>query len=172
MPNLTKLDETIDQLEKQANEFSQHSKVLSKVSELTVKIEKSITQITEGNHNFEGIKNELHNSLKSLNTEVASLKKQNETQIEELISSNKKMIRDLDENILSKLNRFNSDIQITIREEGTQIQRSNELLFKESILNLEKSFTEKMIKQQKTQLIVVIITALTIIGSIILSKLF
>ena len=172
MPNLTKLDETIDQLEKQANGFSQHSKVLSKVSELTVKIEKSITQITEGNQNFEGIKKDLQNSLKSLNSEVVSLKKQNETQIQELISTNKRMIRELDENISSRLSRFSSDIQISIREEGTQIQRSIELLFKESILNLEKSFTEKMIKQQKTQLIVVIITALTIIGSIILSKLF
>jgi len=171
MPNLTKLDETIDQLEKQANEFNQHSKVLAKVSEMTMKIEKSITQITEGNQNFEGIKKDLQNSLKSLSTEVGLLKKQNETQVDDLISSNKKMIRDLDENVVSKLNRFSSDIQITIREEGTQIQRSNELLFKESILNLEKSFTEKMIKQQKAQLIVLLITTITIIGSIILSKL-
>lgn len=172
MPNLTKLDETIDQLEKQANEFNQHSKVLAKVSEMTVKIEKSITQITEGNQNFEGIKKELQNSLKSLSTEVARLKKQNETQIDELLSANKKMIRDLDENIMSKLNRFSSDIQITIREEGTQIQRLNELLFKESIINLEKNMSEKHIKSQRLQLLMIIISLLVIVSSIFLSKLF
>ena len=172
MPNLTKLDETIDQLEKQANEFSQHSKVLSKVSELTVKIEKSITQITEGNQNFEGIKKDLQNSLKSLNTEVALLKKQNESQIEELISVNKRMIRELDENIVSKLSRFSSDIQISIREEGTQIQRSIELLFKESILDLEKNITAKIKKAQRLQIPLIIFVILLILSSIFLPKIF
>lgn len=172
MPNLTKLDETIDQLEKQANEFSQHSKVLSKVSELTVKIEKSITQITEGNQNFEGIKKDLQNSLKSLNSEVVSLKKQNETQIEELISTNKRMIRDLSENIISQISRFSSDIQISIREEGTQIQRSIELLFKERIIDLEKNITEKIKKQQRIQLLVTILSAIIIIGSLFAARYF
>ena len=172
MPNLTKLDETIDQLEKQANEFSQHSKVLSKVSELTVKIEKSITQITEGNQNFEGIKKDLQNSLKSLNSEVVSLKKQNETQIEELISTNKRMIRDLSENIISQISRFSSDIQISIREEGTQIQRSIELLFKERIIDLEKNITEKIKKQQRIRLLVTILSAIIIIGSLFAARYF
>ena len=170
MPNLTKLDETIDQLEKQANEFSQHSKVLSKVSELTVKIEKSITQITEGNQNFEGIKKDLQNSLKSLNSEVVSLKKQNETQIEELISTNKRMIRELDENISSRLSRFSSDIQISIREEGTQIQRSIELLFKESILDLEKNMSEKLIKVNRLLILMIIISTTVIVASLFLIK--
>jgi len=171
MPNLNKLDETINQLEMQADDFKQHSKVLSKISELTGSLEKSFSEISTSNKNFATVKNELLELIQTLKTELVQLKKQEELRMDELIASSKKSVRDLDDSLTSKLDRFNSDIQLTIRNEGTQIQRAIELLFRESILNLEKIIAEKITKQQRIQLIAIIISTMIIIGSFFIMRL-
>ena len=63
MPNLSKLDETIDQLEKQAEMLKQNNKVLAKVSDLSTSIEKGVNELNIGNKNFEGTKKEIQKIL-------------------------------------------------------------------------------------------------------------
>jgi uncharacterized phage infection (PIP) family protein YhgE len=124
MPNLAKLDETIDQLEKQADMLKQNNKVLGKVAELATDIEKGVAELTAGNSNFEGTKKELLKSLETLGNEVLNIEKQNEKHIESLLTSNKTLLRDLESSTASRLERFSSDIQVTIRQERTQLQES------------------------------------------------
>lgn len=124
MPNLSKLDETIDQLEKQAEMLKQNNKVLAKVSELSTAIEKGVNELTIGNKNFDGTKKDIQTSLKSLNDSVGNLEKQNEKHIDSLITSNKKFLREFEDTVSSKLERFSSDIQVSIRQERTQLQEA------------------------------------------------
>jgi|GEM_PF-1173452 len=124
MTNLSKLDETVDQLEKQAEILKQNNKVLTKVSELSEAIEKGVSELSVGNKNFEGTKKDIQNSLKSLNDSVSNLEKSNEKHIDLLISSNKKFLREFEDTVSSKLERFNSDIQVTIQRERTQLQET------------------------------------------------
>lgn len=113
MTNLSKLDETVDQLEKQAEMLKQNNRVLAKVSELSSVIEKGVNELAEGNKNFEGTKKDIQGSIKSLNENI-----------EVLITSNKKFLREFEDAVSSKLERFSSDIQVTIRQERSQLQES------------------------------------------------
>ncbi|MEO8769604.1 MAG: hypothetical protein ABI402_05950 [Ferruginibacter sp.] len=124
MPNFSKLDETIDQLEKQAEMLKQNNKVLARVSELSTIIEKGVNELSIGNKNFDGTKKDIQASLKSLNDSVGNLEKQNEKHIEALITSNKKNLREFEDTVSSKLERFSSDIQVSIRQERTQLQEA------------------------------------------------
>jgi hypothetical protein len=122
MTNLSKLDETVDQLEKQAELLKQSNKVLAKIGELSTVIEKSVSELTIANENFVTTKKEIVTSLESLNDSVSTLEKQNEKHIDALVTANKKFIRELSDEISSKLERFSSDIQVSIRQERAHLQ--------------------------------------------------
>jgi uncharacterized phage infection (PIP) family protein YhgE len=124
MANLSKLDETIDQLEKQAQMLKQNNGVLAKVSELAKSIEKGVAELSTGNDNFEVTKKDVQNSLKSLNDSVTNLEKENERHIDSIITANKKYLTELEEIVSSKIKRFSSDIEVTIRQERSQLQES------------------------------------------------
>ena len=81
MANLTKLDETISDLEKQAEMLKQNNKVLAKVADLSNQIDKGVNELVQGNKNFDTVKTEIHKSLTSLNNEVTNIEKQNEKHI-------------------------------------------------------------------------------------------
>lgn len=124
MPNLSKLDETIGQLEKQAELLKQNNNVLTKVSELAKSIEKGVAELSIGNSNFDGTKKDIQNSLKSLNDSISSLEKENEKHIDSIVTANKKYLNEMDELVSSKIKRFSSDIEVTIRQERSQLQES------------------------------------------------
>jgi len=124
MPNLSKLDETIGQLEKEAEMLKHNNHVLAKVSELSTVIEKGVYELSLGNKNFEETKKDVQNSIKSLNDSLGNLHRENEKHIDTIVSSNKKYLRELEELIASKLTRFSSDIEVTIRQERSQLQES------------------------------------------------
>ena len=124
MPNLSKLDETIGQLEKQAEMLKQNNNVLAKVSELAKSIEKGVVELSVGNKNFDGTKKDIQNSLKSLNDSVSNLEKENEKHIDSIITANKKYLSELEEIVSSKIKRFSSDIEVSIRQERSQLQES------------------------------------------------
>lgn len=166
MPNLSKLDETIDQLEKQADMLKQNNKVLAKVSELSTAIEKGVSELSIGNKNFDGTKKDIQTSLKSLNDSVGNLEKQNAEHIDSLLTSNKKFLREFEDTVSSKLERFSSDIQVSIRQERTQLQEALQTNIANQFNNLESKQKElfaaqtKQLSLLKILLIVVIVLCL------------
>lgn len=163
MANLTKLDETISDLEKQAEMLKQNNKVLAKVADLSNQIDKGVNELVQGNKNFDTVKTEIHKSLTSLNNEVTNIEKQNEKLIETILNSNKKFLREFEETVSSKIERFSSDIQVTIRQERTQLQESLQNNITNQFNNLESKQKElfnqqtKQIFLLKTLLIVTIV---------------
>lgn len=177
MANLSKLDETIDQLEKQAEILKQNNNVLAKVSELSTTIEKGVSELSIGNKNFEGTKRDIQTSLKSLNDSVSNLEKQNEKLIDQLLSSNKKYLREFEDSVTSKLARFSSDIQVSIRQERTQLQETLQNNITSQFNTLEEKQKDlfkaqaKQISIIKILLIVVIVLSLGIATMLIIKYL-
>lgn len=163
MPNLSKLDETIDQLEKQAEMLKQNNKVLAKVSELSTAIEKGVNELSIGNKNFDGTKKDIQTSLKSLNDSVGNLEKENEKHIDSLITSNKINLRELEDTVSSKLERFSSDIQVSIRQERTQLQEALQNNITNQFNNLESKQKDLFAAQTK-QISLLKILLIVIIG--------
>ena len=153
MANLNKLDETISDLEKQAEMLKQNNKVLAKVADLSSQIDLGVNALVQGNENFDTIKTEIHNSLTSLNNEVTNIEKQNEKHIDTILNSNKKFLREFEETVTSKIERFSSDIQVTIRQERTQLQESLQNNIKNQFDNLE-SKQKELFNQQIQQMLV------------------
>lgn len=163
MPNLSKLDETIDQLEKQAEMLTQNNKVLAKVSQLSTAIEKGVNELSIGNKNFDGTKKDIQTSLKSLNDSVGNLEKQNEKHVESLITSNKKNLREFEDTVSSKLERFSSDIQVSIRQERTQLQEALQNNITSQFNNLE-SKQKDLFEAQAKQISLLKILLIVVIG--------
>lgn len=163
MLNLSKLDETIDQLEKQAEMLKQNNKVLAKVSELSTAIEKGVNELSIGNENFEGTKKDIQSSLKSLIDSVENLEKQNEKHIDSLIASNKKNLREFEDTVSSKLERFSSDVQVSIRQERTQLQEAIQNNITSQFNNLESKQMDWFAAQAK-QISLLKILLVVIIG--------
>ncbi len=163
MANLNKLDETISDLEKQAEMLKQNNKVLAKVADLSNQIDKGVNELVQGNKNFDTVKTEIQKSLTSLNNEVTNIEKQNEKHIETILNSNKKFLREFEETVSSKIERFSSDIQVAIRQERTQLQESLQNNITNQFNNLESKQKElfnqqtKQISLIKTLLIVTIV---------------
>jgi hypothetical protein len=137
MPNLSKLDETIDQFEKQTEMLKQNNKVLAKVSELATAIQKGVTELDLGNKTIDETKKDIQNTLKSLNALIDNLERQNDKHIESIITSNKKYIRELEDTVSSKLERFSSDIQVSNRQEKIQLQEALQNNISNQFNNLE-----------------------------------
>lgn len=166
MANLSKLDETVTQLEIQAEVLKQNNKVLSKVSELSSAIEKGVSELSLGNKNFDETKTNIQNTLKSLNDSVSNLEKSNEKNIDLLVTSNKKFLREFEDTITSKLGRFSSDIQVTIRQERTQLQESLQNNITSQFNNLESKQKELFLSQAKQiavlKVLLIVVTVVSI----------
>lgn len=175
MTNLKKLDETISDLEKQAEMLKQNNKVLTKVADLSNQIDKGVEQLVKGNKDFDLVKSEIHKSLTSLNNEVVNIEKQNEKHIDNILTSNKKFLRELEDTVTSKIERFSSDIQVTIRQERSQLQESLQNNIASQFNNLESKQKELFIEQSKqikllrTLLIITIVLSVGL-GIVILIK--
>lgn len=149
MTNLTKLDETVNQLEQQAEVLKSNNAVFARVAALSASIETSANELTAGNKNFEGLKKDIQSSLKSLNVAIGNLEKSNEKNFDNLVSANKKFLREFEDTVISKLDRFSSDIQVTIRQERAQLQETLQNNILSQFNNLEVKQTELFKTQSK-----------------------
>ncbi len=167
MANLNKLDETISDLEKQAEMLKQNNIVLAKVADLSSQIDLGVNELVQGNENFGSIKTEILKSLTSLNNEVTNIEKQNEKHIDTILNSNKKFLREFEETVTSKIERFSSDIQVTIRQERTQLQESLQNNIKNQFDNLEskqKELFNQQIQQMSVLKMLLIVTIILSVG--------
>jgi len=110
-----KLNNIKDVIEKSTEENK--SEITKTISELKQSIEfykKEIKNLIEINEKF-------LKDLENSNTRLF------EDSIEKLINSNKRFLKELEEILFSKLERFNSDIQVTITRERTLLQDALQL---------------------------------------------
>ena len=153
MVNSQELNKTISELETQVKKFKNISEVYSEIVSLKSDLLKLKDQSILNSDRIKSISETIENKLYVY-----------EKLIIELGKDNKIFQKELEQHITSKLEKHKSDIQVEIRNEGAQIQRSVELALKENIMNLEKTLSEKISKAKKQQSILSIIIIVLIIA--------
>jgi hypothetical protein len=147
MSNLNELDKSIKDIEEQANELKNHNKVLSKIAEIKNDLESGVKSITENNKGFKEISTKLNSELESFSNEIKIIQKANEKFIDELTSTNKKMIRELEDALISKLDRLSTEMQNALRSEVLQLEKSVKNELTEKFNHLNESFKSQLKEQ-------------------------
>lgn len=175
MKNLEKLDDAVEKLEQQSRDLEEFVRVYKLISSLKADIELSQTKILENNNSFNELAEKIQNVLDKHSESLLSMENKLLKKVRELYDDNKKYQKELDDTINSKLEKNKSDIEVAVRNEGTQIQRAFETSLKshfgEMKQELDGKFEEhsKKVKRNTTFLIVILLIQL-VMGVVIYLK--
>lgn len=161
MGNLEKLDKAVGQLEQQSRDLGEFLRVYELVTSLKSDIELSLEKIVENNASFKELSEKIQNVLAEHSENLSDLENKLLDKVRELYDDNKKYQKELEDTINSKLEKNKSDIEVTVRNEGTQIQRAFETSLKSNINEmkqvLDKKFEEHSKKIQRNTIILTVI---------------
>ena len=149
MADLEKLDNTIKELEKQSNDLKNFNEVYSEIGKLKNGISNSLSLLKENNDGFNKISTEVKSRLEKTKKQVESLENELFKKIQEFYQDNKKFHKELDESLITRLNKHKSDIKVDLRNEGTQIQRAFETTLKSNFNSMESKIKELFDSQSK-----------------------
>ena len=150
MENLKKLDNTIEQLERQSRDLEEFARIYKLISSLKSDIELSQVKIVENNDSFSELVDKIQNVLGEYSESLESMENKLLEKVRELYDDNKKYQKDLDGTINSKLEKNKSDIEVTVRNEGTQIQRAFETSLKSNFTEMSRAIDDRFDLQSKT----------------------
>jgi len=149
MADLAKLDNAIKELEEQSNDLKEFNKVYSEIGKLKSDISENLKILKENNDGFESLSTSIQERLKSSKNQLEKLEFELIKKIQEHYQDNKNFQKELDSSITSRLEKNKSDIQVEIRNEGTQIQRAFENTLTSSFNNMESKLKEQFAGQTK-----------------------
>lgn len=149
MADLEKLDNAIKELEIQSNDLKDFNKVYSEIGKLKEGISNSLSLLKENNDGFSTISNEVKSSLEESKKQVESLESELLKKIQELYQDNKNFQKELDASLITRLDKHKSDIQVEVRNEGTQIQRGFETTLNTNFNSMESKLKELFDVQAK-----------------------
>ena len=161
MENLEKLDKAVGQLEQQSRDLGEFLRVYELVTSLKSDIELSRETIVKNNASFNELSAKIQNELAEHSESLSDLEKRLLEKVRELYDDNKKYQKELDDTINSKLEKNKSDMEVTVRSEGTQIQRAFETSLKSNFgemrQELDGKFEEYSKKIQRNTIILTVI---------------
>ena len=137
MADLEKLDNAIKELEIQSNDLKDFNKVYSEIGKLKEGISNSLSLLKENNDGLSTISTEVTSSLQESKKQVESLESELLKKIQELYQDNKNFQKELDASLITRLDKHKSDIQVEVRNEGTQIQRGFETTLNTNFNSME-----------------------------------
>lgn len=163
MADLEKLDSAIKELEEQSNNLKEFNKVYSEIGKLKHDINNNLSLLKENNAGFSNVSSEIKKSLENSEKHLALLEAELFKKIQELYNDNKGFQKELDASLVTRLDKHKSDIQVEIRNEGTQIQRSFENALNSNFNSMETKLKNSFALQGK-QLTTIKILLYVIIG--------
>ncbi|MCW3807698.1 hypothetical protein [Plebeiibacterium marinum] len=163
MADLEKLDNAIKELETQSNDLKEFNKVYSEIGKLKGDISANLDLLKKNNDGFNSIATEIKSSLEKSHEQLTRIESELLQKIQELYQDNKNFQKELDSSLVSRLDKHKSDIQVEIRNEGTQIQRSFENALTLNFNNMESKIKEQFSLQNK-QLSTIKVLAFIILG--------
>jgi hypothetical protein len=149
MADLKKLDNVVKELEEQSNELKEFNKIFSEIGRIKQDISKNIDLQKENNNNFRFLSGDIQKRLENSQNQFENLKVEFLGKIQELYQDNKSFQKELDASIVTRLDKHKSDIQLEIRNEGAQMQRSFENALISNFNSLEAKINEKFASQTK-----------------------
>lgn len=150
MESLKKLDNTIEQLERQSRDLEEFARIYKLISSLKSDIESSQAKIVENNDSFSELVDKIQKVLGEYSESLESMENKLLEKVRELYDDNKKYQKDLDGTINSKLEKNKSDIEVTVRNEGAQIQRAFETSLKSNFTEMSRAIDDRFDLQSKT----------------------
>ena len=126
MSDLEKLDNVINELEDQSNQLKEFNEVYKGVEKLHKDIAKSLNLINEHNNAFSELSGTIEAQLGKSVSQLNSVEKSLLNRVSAIEKNNKALLDELDGNLVTRLNKYYSDIQVATRNEGSQVQRAIE----------------------------------------------
>lgn len=151
MSKLNELDNSIKELEIQASILKDNNRVLSKINEIKSNLENSVSSLNSHNLAFSEIVSYIYKEIDSFSEKIAVLQKKNESLVDNLTSTNNKLIRQLEDALISKLDRLNTDIQNAIRKEVLNLEKSVKNDLTEKFYQLSDTFKRQLLEQDSKQ---------------------
>lgn len=149
MADLEKLDNAIKELEIQSNDLKDFNKVYSEIGKLKDGISNNLSLLKENNDGFSTISTEVRSRLEESKKQIESLESGLLKKIQELYQDNKNFQKELDASLITRLDKHKSDIQVEVRNEGTQIQRGFETTLNTNFNSMESKLKELFNAQSK-----------------------
>lgn len=149
MADLERLDNAIKELEIQSNDLKDFNKVYSEIGKLKDGISNSLTILKDNNDGFSSISNEVKLRLEESKKQIETLEHELVKKIQELYQDNKNFQKELDASLITRLDKHKSDIQVEVRNEGTQIQRGFETTLNTNFNSMETKLKELYNAQSK-----------------------
>lgn len=147
--DLEKLDSVVNELEHNSKQLKGFTDVYSEISTLQSNISRNLELIEENNKSLNSVSDVIKKKTEE-NTE--QLKVANdflEQKIGEIYKDNKSFQKELDATLITRLDKHKSDIQVEIRNEGTQIQRAFETTLNSNFSRMEGKIKEGFELQSK-----------------------
>ena len=152
MADLKKLNEAINELDKQSNNLRDFNSVYAEIAKLKEDLLESHKLLNESKKDLSQISTDLEKKLNLY-----------QIKIDEIHKDNKAFQKEFDSTMLSRLDKYNSDIQVTIRNEGMQNQRTLESIFNSNTNHLESKL-EEVNEKTVSQLNILKISVLVLIA--------
>ena len=184
MNNLQQLENTIEELERQSNELREFNSVYSEIANLKQDISDNLKLLKENNEGLAEISAKIkggltesqekidellqanNEGLDKISAEIKGGLTESQKKIDEIYKDNKAFQKELDSSIFSRLDKHKSDIQVEIRNEGTQIQRAFENTLNSNFNALESKlkyeFSEQTKKINTLKILLYVLTAINI----------
>ncbi|OWW24636.1 hypothetical protein B4Q04_15065 [Zobellia sp. OII3] len=163
--DLEKLDNVVNELEHNSKQLKGFTAVYSEISTLQSNISRNLELIEENNKSLNSVSDVIKKKTEE-NTE--QLKVANdflEQKIGEIYKDNKSFQKELDATLITRLDKHKSDIQIEIRNEGTQIQRAFETTLNSNFSTMEGKIKERFeLQSKKLKTLKILVVVLMAIG--------
>ena len=172
MGNLEKLDKAVEQLERQSRDLEEFVRIFKLIESLKSDIELSQAKIIENNSSFNELSDKLQNVLGEHSDSLADIENKLLGKVRELYDDNKKYQKELDGTINTKLEKNKADIEVSVRNEGNQIQRAFETSLKSHFSEMRQALDGKFEEQSKTvkrnTSILIVITLMQIVTGVLI----
>lgn len=152
MINTQELNNSISELEVEVKKFRSISDIFSDLNIMKTELKEIMSECSSSSKDISTIISKLDNKLSIY-----------ETIMQNLLKDNKTFYKELEDNLNSKLNKYNSDIQVVIRDSSTQMQKSIEIELSQNFTKIQNEQKELLSKQNKQFLFLKVLMFISII---------
>ena len=147
--DLEKLDSVVNELENNSKQLKGFTAVYSEISKLQSDISQNLELIEENNKNLNSVSDVIKKKTEENTKQLKVTNDFLEQKIGEIYKDNKAFQKELDATLITRLDKHKSDIQVEIRNEGTQIQRVFETTLNSNFNSMESKIIERFDSQSK-----------------------
>ena len=147
--DLEKLDSVVNELEHNSKQLKGFTDVYSEISTLQSNISRNLELIEENNKSLNSVSDVIKKKTEENTKQLKVANDFLEQKIGEIYKDNKAFQKELDATLITRLDKHKSDIQVEIRNEGTQIQRAFETTLNSNFNTMESKIKERFELQSK-----------------------